>query len=339
MEKKVIVVSPRVVTGGPEALHQLVDELQRAGVEASILYWPLVEGAQTAVPEFAHYQAIVCSLSEHQLANLREDSVVVIPETLADISNQFGRAKISLWWLSVDNFLHRLRPNRITSFLVALGWHEKQPFFSLFKFILRRKLGYVSLHMTQSYYASSFVARLGFTPFMLTDYVTLDTEISLKDRQISSLRESGLNIVSNGSKGIRLRRLFERRYPEFNIEPLRGLTKEQINRKMENADVYIDFGNQPGRDRMPREAALKGCVVFVNARGAASNKLDFVMSENFRFRAKRSSLHRLAGILRGASMSLEELFDSQRSFRETIALQRFDFSGEVRRLVQVMSSL
>jgi hypothetical protein len=38
--------------------------------------------------------------------------------------------------------------------------------------------------------------------------------------------------------------------------------------------VYIDFGNHPGRDRIPREAAAMGCVVITNRRGSAENDVD-----------------------------------------------------------------
>ena len=41
-----------------------------------------------------------------------------------------------------------------------------------------------------------------------------------------------------------------------------------------SAKLYIDFGNHPGKDRIPREAAALGCIIMTNRRGSALNDVD-----------------------------------------------------------------
>ena len=46
---------------------------------------------------------------------------------------------------------------------------------------------------------------------------------------------------------------------------------------------YIDFGPHPGMDRLPREAALAGCVVITNCEGAANFQEDLPLPSEFKF--------------------------------------------------------
>ena len=46
---------------------------------------------------------------------------------------------------------------------------------------------------------------------------------------------------------------------------------------------YIDFGPHPGMDRLPREAALAGCVVIINREGAANFESDVPLPAIFKF--------------------------------------------------------
>ena len=47
--------------------------------------------------------------------------------------------------------------------------------------------------------------------------------------------------------------------------------------------VYIDFGNHPGKDRIPREAAISGCCIITGKRGSAKYKDDVYIEDEFKF--------------------------------------------------------
>ena len=50
------------------------------------------------------------------------------------------------------------------------------------------------------------------------------------------------------------------------------MTPEQVVDLMSESKVYIDFGNHPGKDRIPREAVINGCCVITGVRGSARFK-------------------------------------------------------------------
>lgn len=52
---------------------------------------------------------------------------------------------------------------------------------------------------------------------------------------------------------------------------------------MKQSKVYIDFGPHPGMDRIPREAALAGCIVITNKNGAANYDKDVPIPPQYKF--------------------------------------------------------
>ena len=65
--------------------------------------------------------------------------------------------------------------------------------------------------------------------------------------------------------------------------PLIGMTTEEMRSCMSKSKVYVDFGNHPGKDRIPREAAISGCIVITGKRGAAAFAEDVCIPETYKF--------------------------------------------------------
>ena len=62
-----------------------------------------------------------------------------------------------------------------------------------------------------------------------------------------------------------------------------GLTPDGMRQVMRQAKVYIDFGEHPGKDRIPREAAMCGCCVITNRNGSAANNVDVQIPDKYKF--------------------------------------------------------
>lgn len=58
---------------------------------------------------------------------------------------------------------------------------------------------------------------------------------------------------------------------------------EQVMKTMDESMMYIDFGNHPGKDRIPREAALRDCIILTSTNGSAHNELDVPIASEFKF--------------------------------------------------------
>lgn len=61
------------------------------------------------------------------------------------------------------------------------------------------------------------------------------------------------------------------------------MTTQQIIKILDESMVYIDFGNHPGKDRIPREAALRNCIVMTNKSGSAANDIDIPIPAEYKF--------------------------------------------------------
>jgi hypothetical protein len=68
----------------------------------------------------------------------------------------------------------------------------------------------------------------------------------------------------------------------LNIVWLENLTRDNVIKALTSSKLYLDLGEHPGTDRIPREAALLGCVVITNLRGSAANEDDVPLGKNFK---------------------------------------------------------
>jgi hypothetical protein len=62
--------------------------------------------------------------------------------------------------------------------------------------------------------------------------------------------------------------------------PIRGLSPTQVRERLGEATIYLDLGPHPGKDRMPREAALAGAVTVVARRGSGDNDQDVSLPDH-----------------------------------------------------------
>lgn len=303
---KVAVLCPAgVVSGGPEALHQLAGALASRGVDAVLVHYPAGEAA--VPPDYRQYGARIGQSIEDDARTL-----VVINETATAAAWRFPRARKAIWWLSIDNFFK---------------WRHLNPGPDIF--VPRPDV----LHLCQSEYARRFLAARGVRPLaMLTDYIT--------EGVFSCGPASGrlACVAFNPKKGIETtRRLMARGGAAQVWLPLEGLAKRELAALLCSVRVYADFGNHPGRDRIPREAALCGAVVVTGRRGAAAEAGDIPLPDRFRldetapdFEAQASAL---IGDLLHSEAAFEAAFAEQEPYRTWIAGNKAVFMAEVEALI------
>lgn len=266
----VFVICPaNAVTGGPELLHQLVSKLQRSGRAASIVYFPFGSHHETPQP-YQHYGVRI-----GQIVDVTPDSIVVVPEVSTWLLPRLPRSKIHFWWLSVDNFRTRPLSRRYAIF--------PKPLAEWAAMTIVRKMA--DAQLCQSEYARTFVTSHGLTPALpLSDYLGSPyNEAAAAPRQTD--RED--LIVYNPAKGLdRTRRILDELAQSSPI-PIEAAAIQKMSRMdvvalFRRAKLYIDFGNHPGKDRLPREAASLGCCVLTNRRGSAGNAVDVPIDDQYK---------------------------------------------------------
>ena len=93
-------------------------------------------------------------------------------------------------------------------------------------------------------------------------------------------------ILFNPNKGKAITKRLMEKFPDWKFTPLKGFNREQLSQKFSTAKVYIDFGHHPGRDRLPREAAMHGCCVVTGLLGSAGNAVDIPIDSDYKLNSE-----------------------------------------------------
>lgn len=167
----------------------------------------------------------------------------------------------AIWWLSVDNNNGKYK-----------DWDRDD-----------------ILHLYQSEYAKRHLQKNGAKHIVaMSEYIP--------DRNAEAASASrDLQVLYNPLKGIHytdeIKRRSARGKDAIKFTPIGGgadgrqrISPEEVVQMLRRARIYIDFGPHPGMDRLPREAALAGCVVITNAEGAAQYDEDVRIPADYKIR-------------------------------------------------------
>lgn len=310
--RRIIVVCPNGVTGGPELLHQFVHELRLIGQNAYIAYFPF--GKPHECPEVYREYAIPQVPFED-----REGDLVIVPEVLTRLLRKIRNAEAAVWWLSVDYYYQRSRE----SFLRDL--------FMRYKTLLYGRLPLHKLesyrHYAQSYYAKQYLESNGLHALMLSD--CLNTEHDDKAN-----RDTRKNIIAyNPKKGWRKSRKLISRNRDLSFVAIEKMSRSQVRELLQSAMIYMDFGNHPGKDRLPREAAIAGCCVITGRQGSAENQVDISIPDEYKLDDSTSSyLHRFRPVVDSIFSDFDKHSSEFDLYRSVIMRERETFKSQVMEL-------
>lgn len=261
----IYVVAPnRHPTGGVELLHQFVDAVNTSAGTARIVYFPF-HGSHSRPKAYEKYACPQALVGEAD----KSGSVVIIPETLTHLIRHFSYASVFVWWLSVDNYFGSLK----LRYLIA---NRLLPF----RHWTVRADPRIS-HLAQSQYAIDFLRKNGVLGArLLTDYLNPDFITAAQQVDVRCKKDI---VLYNPAKGMaRTRQVLGLIPAHIKTVALEGMTRAQMVDTLASAKVYIDFGNHPGKDRIPREAAIMRCCVLTNRRGSAANSVDVPISDEYK---------------------------------------------------------
>jgi len=136
------------------------------------------------------------------------------------------------------------------------------------------------VHLAQSQYAREFLHARGTRSLMLTDHLSDAFVTSAEAHRCQPKKDV---VLYNPRKGMEFtERLIDASRGRLEFVPITGLDAAGVADLLASAKLYVDFGGHPGRDRLPREAALSGCCVITGRRGAAGNAVDVPIPDRFR---------------------------------------------------------
>ena len=219
-------------TGGPEALHQLAHALAEDGRHEVSLIY--TGPCRTDV--IAAYQTMYPCPHGIDFGVVR-DAILVLPESDDPREwRQYGPACVWSWFLS-ETARHDIAAYLGCGILCQSSWTKAM-----------------------------------FTPHdgVLAD-VRLLTDYIQPRSQLGPSRKKYAVMATNGVRNAVVASLLVRNHGA-ELYLIAGMDPDQVDAALDRADVYLDVGWHPGKDRGPREAALRGCVVITGPWGTAGGE-------------------------------------------------------------------
>lgn len=247
-----------IESGGPELAHQMCHRLDELGCDAKMYYITSNVIEPQDVPASGKYLKYntqhAVSLSEIE----NPQSVVIFNEGATGLIPLVKGCRKVLWWMSVDNYLINTDGRDID--------------------VIRQE---IELHIVQSKYAYEYVRNVVKADESHIMYVS-DYIGDIYMTEVPEISRHNIALY-NPKKGFdKIKPLIER-ISWLKWVPLIGLTEEDMVAYMHIAKIYIDFGNHPGKDRIPREAATCGCCIITNKKGSAAFYEDVSIPDKYKF--------------------------------------------------------
>lgn len=307
-DTKVYILCPgNYSSGGPESLHQLCSQLINLSINAFMYYVPgnpkLFNADNPVHENFKKYHVPYTLEVEDD-----EKNIVVIPETFSEYLYRTEKIRRIFWWLSVDIYIRTLRDLMNKHFLNPLA----EPMPKVFYFFDAENE--TINHWGQSEYVRQFLELNGVTTS--TNIETPMRHNFLKQAAHTDLSQKKNIVAFNPKKGFEITEKIIATAPDINWQKIQNMTPEEVQVLLTKAKVYIDFGNFPGRERLPREAALSGCVVITGRRGASANDVDINIPAEFKFDTDSLNPQEVIEKINDVFENFEEALASQSAFRD-----------------------
>ena len=330
---KIFVACPaNVSTGGPELLHQLAYHLRKdLSIDAYMYYYNFDENKfkNPVHREYEKYDnPFVTKLNELED---NKKNIIIVPEIQEGINllQHFKNIRKGVWFLSVDNYYLSkvyekilfldfnkldLLSNKIEKLAIKFPYEKdlllKLPDFYLF----------------QSHYAIDHFKNLEhkyyLSDYLNKDFLKIETDLSNKE-----------DIVAfNPKKGFSFTKKIISSAKDIKFVPLINMSRDEVIKTLQKAKVYIDFGNHPGKDRLPREAAILGCCIITGKRGSAAFFEDVSIPDEYKFEDREENIPKIVDKIKECFENYEERYKDFEHYREVIKNEPQRFVEDLKKI-------
>jgi hypothetical protein len=341
-------------SGGPELLHQLAYSLRKyLGVDAYMYYYFDFVYEKFKSKIINEYKAI----SNYQMYNVpyvfdippeddNSKNILIVPEGLYGLS-YFKNIRKGVWFLSVDNYYiwKYYIENRINLLLYKsvnkiFKILFKKPLLNfditseeilkklieLYDYKKDQSLRLADFYLFQSYYAIEHFKELN-PKYYLSDYLNDDF---LKAQTDLTKKEN--IVVYNPNKGFAFTKKIIKNGKDVRFIPLINMSRDEVIKTLQKAKVYIDFGNHPGKDRIPREAAILGCCVITGKRGSAAFFEDVPIPDEYKFEDKEENIPKIVKKIKDCFENFDECCKDFEYYRQVIRSEPQKFIYDLKKI-------
>ena len=269
--KIIIFCPPKKVTGGPEALHQLSHKLYKIGLTNVFMHY-LPKRSNPKPENYSIYDS-----EEINIVEDHPDTILIIPESMTFLIKKYPKSQKIIWWLSVDFYKvlvdYRIRNQNIFKRLFYKQFDKEYHFEPLPNVF----------HWAQSY-RSSIYLKNHHIPEKQIDYVCdYINPIFLESNELIKKNLANARILYNPKKGKKEIGSLIKNSPELEWIPIQNMNATQIKDLMSQSLLYVDFGENPGRDKMLRESVSQDCCIVSGKNGSSKYYEDLMIPEEYKF--------------------------------------------------------
>ena len=333
--KEIIIFCPGdIVSGGVNSLHNLCASLSNNGFNASMYYF----NRNSKILESKEIKSY--GVNEFQGTIDKVNQILIVSESQIERLFKYKKASKVIYWLGLIfyfknptwqfPFNYKIFRKLITcksyaghhSGLVELTQRK------LFEYAKNQTNIWISdyIHLSNSYFVTEYCKKRG-----ANNAFTL----------LNPVRDE---IYSNSSEEIKFKKnkvLFGQRTPKlivalaklllknFEVVKIKNMPYDEVVKLMMESKVFAELGINHGRDRMPREAAMLGCVVFMNRRGSSSNKKDYKIKNEYIL--KNGVILYLKNLMKikSAAKNYPEHYKNFEDFKLQLIQEKRDFDNNV----------
>lgn len=321
-DTKIFIICPgNIHSGGPELCHQLCSRLVELGADAYMFYTPNLGGSfnpENPIDSFYKKYHVPYVLEVED----KPHNILVVNESANVYFSSYKRIRKIFYWMSVDNYI-----TNISSMIFQM--QENALAGPMPKFFYFDSDDKAIEHWTQSEYARRFVLLNGVPEkriYVVEDYLN---QAFLSNAAKINLDEKKDVVAFNPAKGYKITQRLMEIAPDITWFPIKNMTPQQVQILLSLSKIYIDFGNHPGKDRIPREAALSGCVVITGRRGAAGNDVDINIPREFKFGETEEDFPKIIEKIRETFDDFTTNYEKQNDYRKRILDDKNRFAQEV----------
>lgn len=310
--KKIYVACPNVATsGGGETLHQLVNIICELGEKAYIYNFEKKNTLKN-VQKFQKYHVSYITKIEDNSENL-----LIVPETYTFLLKKYKKIQKVIWWLSLDFYLNTLPIYKVKSTLQR--YHLSQIFLPLvFGFtIIKHPLSTFTFKFKEKnifhFYNCEYVKN-----FLIENNVSIDKMLylcgPLRDEyfndKITEIEKENI-IAYNPKKGIKFTEKLINAINTSNINvsivAIENMHPYEIVQLLKKSKLYIDFGEFPGPERLPREAVMMNCAIITSRNGSAgNNQKDVPIPLKYKIDAKEENIAKIIELIKDILENYED---------------------------------
>ena len=291
--------SNSLLNGGAETLHQFAFHLRENNFETYINYFPNTDSVN--LPEnLLSYQIPIRDFEDNY------NIINIIPEVETSRTKLISKGKCVIYWLSVDSYFRR---NLDKPFWKNWNNYRKSMKKRVFLFNLKKYH-----HLANSYYALNFLNKQRLNASLIRGYIS-----NVFDGKFKEENKENIVLYNPKKDQIHYKRILNQ-FPQYKFVALSEMSKVELKQMYLKSKIFMDLGTHPGRERMPREASVMGCVLILAKRGSAENDFDVPINRIYKFDLKKKDVYQdIGNLIQDIFDNFQNHIDSFKSYRKEIS--------------------